>query len=142
MAIQSRGALPMHHNGGTVTWGWNGQSHEDPDYRSWGGAENDGTQGLPPSSLLLFSCLSRACLGKASVFVRTLRIQKQQSVPSAGGYWFQNVRHSYWYALHAGDYDLMLPLYRMYMEQLPVMRERSRQWYKHNGTRFAETVPI
>lgn len=52
------------------------------------------------------------------------------------------MRHSYWYALHAGDYDLMLPLYRMYMEQLPVMRERSRQWYKHNGTRFAETVPI
>jgi hypothetical protein len=74
MAIQSRGALPMHHNGGTVTWGWNGSSHEDPDYRSWGGAENDGTQRLPPSSLLLFSCLSRACLGKASVFVRKLRI--------------------------------------------------------------------
>eukprot|EP01047_Picozoa_sp_COSAG01_P061945 COSAG01_NODE_7802_length_3052_cov_1.950220_1_plen_632_part_00 len=130
MAIQSRGALPTHHNGGTVCWGWNGSTHADPDYRSWG-----------------------------------------------GGYWFQNVRHEYWYALLAGDYDLMHPLYKMYMEQLPgernetvvllrrrarnspatftsfdthsagittcfapaVMRERSVQWYKHNGTRFAET---
>jgi alpha-L-fucosidase 2 len=53
--------------------------------------------------------------------------------------WFQNVRHSYWYALLAGDTDLMRPLYQMYMKQLPVMRERSRQWYGHNGTRFAET---
>jgi hypothetical protein len=37
VAIQSRGNLPMHHNGGTVTWGWNGSTHSDPDYRSWGG---------------------------------------------------------------------------------------------------------
>ena len=39
----------------------------------------------------------------------------------------------------AGDFDLLRPLYKMYMSQLPVMRERSRRWYKHNGTRFAET---
>ncbi len=58
---------------------------------------------------------------------------------AAGGYWFQNVRHSYWYTLFAGDFALLQPLYRMYMSQLPVMRERSLQWYKHNGTRFAET---
>lgn len=37
MAIQSRGALPVHHNGGTVTWGWNGTSHANPDERPWGG---------------------------------------------------------------------------------------------------------
>eukprot|EP01052_Picozoa_sp_SAG31_P034324 SAG31_NODE_3997_length_3678_cov_2.098351_2_plen_658_part_00 len=92
LAIQSRGNLPVHHNGGTVTWGWNGSSHADPDYRSWG-----------------------------------------------GGYWFQNVRHSYWYALGAGDTDLMRPLYKMYMGQLPVMRARSVEWYGHNGSRFAET---
>jgi hypothetical protein len=66
VAIQSRGMLPMHHNGGTVTWGWDGKSHANPDQRNWG-----------------------------------------------GGYWFQNVRHSYWYALAAGDFDLMEPLYKM-----------------------------
>ena len=37
MAIQSRGALALHHNGGTVTWGWDGKTHDDPDARPWGG---------------------------------------------------------------------------------------------------------
>ena len=36
-AIQSRGQLPIHHNGGTVCWGWDGVSHANPDRRPWGG---------------------------------------------------------------------------------------------------------
>ena len=36
-AIQSRGTFPIHHNGGTVTWG-SPRAHENPDYRFWGGA--------------------------------------------------------------------------------------------------------
>ena len=36
-AIQSRGLLPIHHNGGTVCWGWDGKSHANPDARAWGG---------------------------------------------------------------------------------------------------------
>ena len=85
VAIQSRGALPLHHNGGTVTWGWNGTSHLDPDYRGWG-----------------------------------------------SGYWFQNVRHVYWYTFLAGDTEMLQPLFKMYMDQLPVMRERSQRWYNHS----------
>lgn len=92
-AIQSRGALPIHHNGGTLTWGWDGNSHCDPDQRGWG-----------------------------------------------GGYWFQNVRHSYWYAIAAGDYDLFGPLFRMYTEQLPVLVERGRQWWGVDGAQFGETT--
>ena len=34
VAIQSRGSLPMHHNGGTVTWGYDGKTHSNPDARS------------------------------------------------------------------------------------------------------------
>lgn len=86
VAIQSRGALAMHHNGGTVTWGWDGHTHGDPDARPWG-----------------------------------------------GGYWFQNVRHSYWYALAAGDFDLLEPLFAMYLEQLPVLEERSRRWWGYGN---------
>ena len=93
VAIQSRGALPMHHNGGTVTWGWDGATHSDPDHRGWG-----------------------------------------------SGYWNQNMRHAYWYTLFAGDTELLRPLFKMSMEQLPVMRERSRRWYNHSGLRFAETA--
>ena len=36
-AIQGRGNLPIHHNGGGVTWGWNGSTHENPDLRPWAG---------------------------------------------------------------------------------------------------------
>ena len=54
-------------------------------------------------------------------------------------YWFQNIRHPVWYALAAGDFDLMLPIFNMYMAQMPVLEERSKQWYGHNGSQFAET---
>jgi hypothetical protein len=91
-AIQSRGQLPIHHNGGTVTWGWDGKSHADPDERPWG-----------------------------------------------GGYWFQNTRHLYWYTLGAGDLDLLAPMFGMYSRQLPLLSERTRQWYNHSGTTFGET---
>jgi hypothetical protein len=37
-AIQSQGSLPIHHNGGTLTWGWDGVSHQFPDARKWGGS--------------------------------------------------------------------------------------------------------
>lgn len=93
-AVQSRGQLPIHHNGGTVTWGWNGTTHANPDARPWG-----------------------------------------------GGFWFQNTRHMYWYTLNAGDLDLLSPLFGMYMVMLPLLQERSRQWYGHeNATSFAETM--
>lgn len=59
--------------------------------------------------------------------------------PWGAGYWFQNTRHMYWYALAAGDLDLFAPLFAMYSEQLPLLVERSRQWYNHSGTTFAET---
>ena len=54
--------------------------------------------------------------------------------PWGGGYWFQNVRHSYWYALNAGDFDLLTPLFDMYLKQMPVLEERSRQWWNHTGS--------
>ena len=93
-AIQSRGTFPMHHNGGTVTWGWDGESHANPDARGWG-----------------------------------------------GGYWFQNVRHSYWYMFTSGDTDLLDPLFGMYKGQLPVLEGRGRTWWKLNQSAlaFAET---
>ena len=93
-AIQSRGNFPMHHNGGTVTWGWDGKSHANPDARPWG-----------------------------------------------GGYWFQNVRHSYWYTFAGGDTDLLDPLFGMYMEQLPVLEGRGRVWWNlsQSALAFAET---
>ncbi len=57
-----------------------------------------------------------------------------------GAYWLQNTRLIYWPMLAAGDYDLMLPFFRMYQETLPVAKERVQKWFGHAGAWFPETM--
>jgi len=57
-----------------------------------------------------------------------------------GCYWFQNTRHMYWPMLAAGDFDLMLPLFRMYLDMLPLARQRCRIYFGHDGAFFPETL--
>ncbi|MEI8042252.1 MAG: DUF5703 domain-containing protein [Verrucomicrobiota bacterium] len=57
-----------------------------------------------------------------------------------GCYWFQNTRHMYWPMLAAGDFDLMLPLFRMYRDMLPLARRRTQIYFRHEGAFFPETL--
>ena len=57
-----------------------------------------------------------------------------------GPYWFQNTRLPYWSMLAAGDYDLMKPLFSMYLDALPVRKEASKLYYGHGGAFFPETM--
>ncbi len=57
-----------------------------------------------------------------------------------GCYWFQNTRHSYWPMLYCGDYDMMKPLFVMYRKMLPLMRDRTRHYFDHEGVYFSETL--
>ncbi|HXB32774.1 MAG TPA: DUF5703 domain-containing protein [Puia sp.] len=59
-----------------------------------------------------------------------------------GQYWFQNTRPMYWPRLAAGDFDLMLPLFRMYLHMLPENAVAVRQYYGHDGAYFQETSPF
>ncbi|HEY0271906.1 MAG TPA: DUF5703 domain-containing protein [Chitinophaga sp.] len=59
-----------------------------------------------------------------------------------GQYWFQNTRPMYWPRLMAGDFDMMLPLFRMYADILPHNAALVRQYYHHDGAYFAETAPF
>jgi hypothetical protein len=59
-----------------------------------------------------------------------------------GRYWFQNTRPMYWPRLAAGDFDLMLPLFRCYAAMLPLNRTRVREFYGHDGAYFRETAPF
>ncbi|MEN9468489.1 MAG: hypothetical protein RL630_222 [Verrucomicrobiota bacterium] len=59
-----------------------------------------------------------------------------------GPYWFQNTRLIYWPMLTSGDFDLMLPLFNMYREMLPLLRERTRRYFGHEGVFFSETIQI
>ncbi|HEY8781960.1 MAG TPA: DUF5703 domain-containing protein [Mucilaginibacter sp.] len=59
-----------------------------------------------------------------------------------GQYWFQNTRAMYWPRLMAGDFDMMLPLFRMYANILPANEAQVQQYYHHGGAYFAETSPF
>jgi hypothetical protein len=59
-----------------------------------------------------------------------------------GQYWFQNTRAMYWPRLMAGDFDMMLPLFRMYANILPANEAQVQQYYHHGGAYFAETAPF
>jgi len=55
-------------------------------------------------------------------------------------YWEQNTRLIYWAMLASGDFDMMLPLFRMYSEALEVAKARTRYFYEHDGAYFPETI--
>jgi len=55
-------------------------------------------------------------------------------------YWWQNTRLTYWSMPAAGDFDLMKPLFRMYMNALPMAKEITKRYYRHDGAFFPETM--
>ncbi len=55
------------------------------------------------------------------------------------GYWFQNMRLIYWPMLAAGQFDLMLPFFRMYRDQLELQKHRTQTYYRHPGAHYPET---
>ena len=57
-----------------------------------------------------------------------------------GNYWFQNNRLMYWPMLAAGDFDLMAPFFKMYADALPLMKDRTKLYFEHEGAAFPETI--
>lgn len=57
-----------------------------------------------------------------------------------GCYWFQNTREPYWTMLYSGDYDQMKPLWKMYRNPVPLSKERTRSYFKHDGIFCSETM--
>lgn len=57
-----------------------------------------------------------------------------------GCYWWQNTRLPYWSLLASGDFDLMAPLFSMYMKALPLRKAATTKYYGHSGAFFPETM--
>jgi alpha-L-fucosidase 2 len=57
-----------------------------------------------------------------------------------GAYWWQNTRLIYYPMLAQGDWAMMLPLFDMYREALPVARARTQAYFGHSGVFFPETM--
>ena len=58
-----------------------------------------------------------------------------------GQYWFQNTRAMYWPRLKAGDYDIIQPLFRMYLGEIRNNEATVKKLYNHDGSYIAETSP-
>ena len=56
------------------------------------------------------------------------------------GFWFMNQRLIYWPLLACGDFDLIEPWLKMYLDMLPLQRHRTRAYYGHGGAHFPETI--
>lgn len=57
-------------------------------------------------------------------------------------YWWQNTRLPYFAMPAAGDYDLMLPLFKMYGDVSAISRDRAKSYYGAQGIYFPETMTI
>jgi len=57
-----------------------------------------------------------------------------------GPYWFQNTRLIYWPMLASGDFEMMIPLFDMYMRCLPLAKARVQSYFNHKGAMFPETM--
>lgn len=55
-------------------------------------------------------------------------------------YWWQNTRLPYWAMLAAGNYDMMKPLFKMYLDALPLAKHRVKEYYGFDGALFPETI--
>ncbi len=57
-----------------------------------------------------------------------------------GAYWWQNTRLPYWPLLSSGDFDLMLPLWNLYMSVVDISKIRNQVWWGCEGIYMPETM--
>jgi alpha-L-fucosidase 2 len=55
-------------------------------------------------------------------------------------YWNQNTRLIYWPLLATGDDDLLAPWFNMYVQALPLAKDRTQAYFHHDGGAFIETM--
>jgi alpha-L-fucosidase 2 len=55
-------------------------------------------------------------------------------------YWNQNTRLLYWPLIATGDNDLLAPWFNMYVQALPLVKDRTQAYYHHDGGAFIETM--
>jgi alpha-L-fucosidase 2 len=54
-------------------------------------------------------------------------------------YWNQNNRLLYWPLIETGDSDLLKPWFDLYLNALPLVKDRTRAYFHHDGAAFVET---
>jgi hypothetical protein len=55
-------------------------------------------------------------------------------------YWNQNNRLLYWPLIETGDSDLLKPWFDLYLNALPLAKDRTQEYFHHAGASFIETI--
>jgi alpha-L-fucosidase 2 len=55
-------------------------------------------------------------------------------------FWNQDTRLSYYPLIRGGDYDLLEPWFKMYLDALPLEKARTEVYYHHAGAYYPETM--
>ncbi|MGC9942137.1 MAG: DUF5703 domain-containing protein [Verrucomicrobiota bacterium] len=55
-------------------------------------------------------------------------------------YWNQNNRLLYWPLIATGDFDLLKPWFNLYLNALPLAKDRTRLYFHHDGASLPETM--
>lgn len=55
-------------------------------------------------------------------------------------FWNQNTRMLYWPLFASGDFDLLMPWFNMYVQAIPLVKDRTRAYFHHDGGAFIETI--
>jgi hypothetical protein len=55
-------------------------------------------------------------------------------------FWNQNTRLIYWPLIATGDHDLLAPWFNMYVQALPLAKDRTQLYFHHDGGAFIETI--
>jgi alpha-L-fucosidase 2 len=55
-------------------------------------------------------------------------------------FWNQNTRMLYWPLAASGDFDLLMPWFNMYVQDIPLVKDRTRAYFHHDGGAFGETI--
>lgn len=59
-----------------------------------------------------------------------------------GYYWLQNTRLIYWSMLYSGDYELILPFFKLYTDNLNFAKYRTQKYFGYDGAFYPETMSI
>jgi alpha-L-fucosidase 2 len=55
-------------------------------------------------------------------------------------YWNQNIRLLYWPLITTGDFDLLKPWFDLYLNALPLAKDRTQIYFHHDGASLPETM--
>ena len=57
-----------------------------------------------------------------------------------GSYWLYNQRIAYYCMFECGDFELLMPFFKMYVDSLELNKHRTRKYHGHDGVSFPEIM--